>query len=77
MRISSATSTSDHRASYLVIAANISIMHGLRATHPPLPTRGFENSVFKSHLCSVVCPWDYLPCQHLTISYHKSLILAP
>ena len=77
MRISIATSMSDHSASYPVIAANISIMHDLRATHPPLPTHGFENSVFKSHLYTVVCPWYYSPCQCLKPSCHKTLILAP
>lgn len=43
MGISIAKSVRDHMASYLAIAADSLIMHGLPATHPP----DFVNSVFK------------------------------
>lgn len=43
MGISIAKSVRDHRASYLVIAADSLIKHGLHATHPP----DFVNSIFK------------------------------
>lgn len=43
MEISIAKSMRDRRASYLVIAADSLIMHGLHATHPP----DFVSSVFK------------------------------